>query len=299
MKILITGGTGLLGKSLIETASKGFEIVATHMGSCALKDTKRVKYRVLDIRDEKEHARLYRQFRPNVTIHTAGVGSPDYAERHKEEAWNINISGTKNIIKQCEKFGSALIYVSSNGIYDGDNAPYGEEDEAYPLNYYGQVKLEGERVSRASTVPCAIVRPILLYGWNHQEGRQNIVTYALSRFNSGEEVYAYNDVFVNPIFAPACADAIWKIFKEGKYEKFNIGGKDTVSIYRLLKSAAEVFGFDPNLVIPVHQGFFNELVRRPKDTSLDTGRMRNALGIEPLSVEKGLDLMKKSRKCAI
>ena len=296
MRVLITGGTGLLGKSLIETAKKDCEIIATHMGNCDLKDAVRVKYKVIDVREEKENASLYSEFRPDVTIHTAGVGSPDYAERHKKEAKEINVGGTLNILRNCEKFKSVFIYISSNGIYDGNAAPYCEDDKAHPINYYGQIKLEGEKVSRRSAVSCSIVRPILLYGWNHPGGRQNIVTYALSKLEKNKEVFVYNDVFVNPIFAPACANAIWKIIKKEKYEAFNIAGKDTVSIYRLIKSAAKIFNHDPSLVIPVRQGFFNELVKRPKDTSYDTGKMQDVLGIEPLSVKEGLSFMKKSRK---
>lgn len=298
MKILITGGTGLLGKALVETAKKGCKIVATHLGNCDLKNKTCVKYIVIDVRDEKGGTGLYKEFRPDVTIHTAGVGSPDYAQRHKKEAREINIGGTRNILKNCEKFQSTFMYISSNGIYDGSAAPYCEDDEARPINYYGQIKLEGEKISKRSKVPRSIVRPILLYGWNHPSGRQNIVTYALSRLENSEEVFVYNDVFVNPIFAPACADAIWKIIKEEKYETFNIAGKDTVSIYELVKSAAEVFDLDPSLVVPVRQGFFNELVRRPKDTSYNTGKMQDVLGIAPLSIKEGLSLMKKSRKCS-
>ncbi len=285
-----------MGKSLIETAKKGREILATHLGNCELKDKTCVKYMTLDIRDDKGYAGLYEAFRPDVTIHAAGIGSPDYAEKHKEETRQINIGGTRNILKYCGKFGSALVYISSNGIYDGNKAPYRETDEASPINYYGRIKLEGENISKRSAVPCSIVRPILLYGWHHTGGRHNIVTYALSRLEKKEKAFVYEDVFVNPIFAPACAEAIWKIIEQGRHETFNIAGKDVVSIYGLVRAAAGIFGLDPNLVIPVRQGFFNELVPRPKNTSYDIGKMRDVLGIAPSSVEEGLLLMKKSRK---
>lgn len=296
MKILITGGTGLLGKTLIERAKDNYNIMATHLGHCGLKNTARVTYRIADVRDERQNRSLYEEFRPDVTIHTAGIGSPDYAAAHKEETEEINVGGTRNILKNCENFRSTFIYISSNGIYDGDNAPYREDDEANPVNYYGQIKLECEKISRKSAIPCSIVRPMLLYGWNHPGGRQNIVTYALSKLENGEKIFAYNDVFVNPVFAPTCADVIWKIIEEKRYETFNIAGRDTVSIYELVRKAAKAFNLNTGLVMPIQQGFFKELIGRPKDTSYDTGKMRGILRVTPISIEEGLVLMKKSRK---
>lgn len=194
MKILITGGTGLLGKALIETTNSCYEIVATYLSDYDIEDNYQIKYKKLDIRDEEGYRYLFRDFRPEVVIHTASIGSPDYAEKNKEETWSINVGGTQCILNNCEKFNSRFIYISSNGIYDGENAPYSEEDEAEPINYYGHTKLEGENLAKKAKVPCAIVRPILMYGWNYPYERANILTLSISRLRKGEKIFAY-DVF--------------------------------------------------------------------------------------------------------
>lgn len=298
MKILITGGTGLLGRALIETSDRLYGITATYLDKCPPKDTPAVKYRKLDIRDREGYDRLFREFRPSVVIHTAGVGSPDYAEKHKRESREINVGGTANIVSNCERYGAKFIYISSNGIYDGKNAPYREDDKARPINFYGRIKLEGEKVAKKAGVPHAIVRPILMYGWNNPSSRPNIVTFALSRLRNGENVYVYDDVYVNPLFAHSCAEAIWKIVKDERYDTFNIAGKERTSICGLIRKAAGVFGFDPALVMPVQQGFFNEMAKRPTDTSYHTEKMHAVLGIKPLSVTEGLKLMKKFKKAS-
>ena len=113
MKILVTGGSGLLGKSLIETRDPNFEIVATYVGKYTMKDHAGVKYQKVDIRNYDAHEHLFQKFRPDVTIHTAGIGSPDYAEQHREESWDMNVGGTRNIYSLCEKFNSRLAYISS------------------------------------------------------------------------------------------------------------------------------------------------------------------------------------------
>ena len=161
MRVLITGGTGLLGKALIETIDNtNHKIIATYLCNYNMEDTTRIKYKKLDVRDIDGYSRLFREFKPEVVVHTAGIGSPDYAEKNKEETWAINVGGTQNILNNCERHDSKFIYVSSNGIYDGNKAPYSENDKAEPINYYGKIKVEGERITQESRVINAVIRPI-------------------------------------------------------------------------------------------------------------------------------------------
>lgn len=295
MKVLITGGTGLLGKALIEGAGTDVEIVATYVGDYKMRDDGGSRYRQFDVRDVIGYSDLFKKFEPDVTIHTAGIGSPDYAEVNRDAVLDVNYNGTRNIIQLCEKFGSKFMYISSNGIYDGDNAPYSEEDAAKPVNYYGSVKLMGEEITRRAKVPFAIIRPILMYGWPFPWERGNIVTLAISKLAQGEIFHAYDDVYTNPLFNRGCAEAIWHVVNDDKFGEFNIAGADRINIYGLLVKAAEVFGLNKDAVIPVQQGYFNELARRPRDTSFKTDKMEKVLGLKPIGLEEGLTAMKENR----
>lgn len=296
MRILITGGTGLLGKALIEKCLVPVDIVATYVGNYEISNTDTVRYVNLDVLDESGYAKLFEDFKPEVLIHTASIGSPDYAEKNKDITWKINVSGTKNLVSLCEKFNTKLIFISSNGIYDGNNAPYAENDLANPVNYYGETKLEGEEVIKKFNITYAILRPNLMYGWNHSFERPNIVTLALSKLLKNEKVFAYDDVRTNALFSGSCAEAVWKVIKENKYDTFNIAGNEIVSIYTLLKKTAEIFELDASLIEPVKQGYFNELVSRPKDTSYRTDKMEKILKVKPLSLSDGLKIMRMSKK---
>lgn len=293
MQIFITGGTGLLGKALIENRSNNDEIVATYLGDYTMEGCEGVKYIQLDIRDSEGCIRIFRDFKPEIVIHTASIGSPDYAEKNRIETKDINVKGTQTILSICEQFCTKFIYISSNGIYDGERAPYGEESKAEPINYYGEVKLQAEEVTKQAKTQQAIVRPILMYGWNYPFERSNIVTQAILKLQKGEAMNAYDDVYANPLFNYSCAMAIWYIIKKEKYDVFNIAGSERVSIYQLLRKVAEIFNLDGNLIKPVQQGFFNELVKRPKDTSFKTDKMEKELGLKPLSLDEGLHLMKE------
>lgn len=294
MRVLITGGTGLLGKALTCSRASGVEVLATFVGEYEMQDNDQVKYCKLDIRDRSGYDKLFLDFKPDAVIHAAGIGSPDYAETNREAVTDINVNGTMNILELCEIYGSRLVFISSNGIYDGDNAPYSEEDKAEPVNYYGEVKLKGEEIVKGARIPFAIVRPILMYGWPFSFERANIVTLVISKLNNGEKIHAYEDVYANPLLNVSCAAAIWKIVSENISGVFNISGADRVSIYQLLLRTAEVFDMDKDLISPVRQGFFNELARRPSDTTFKTDKMEKVLGIKPLPLEEGLKIMKET-----
>lgn len=297
-KVLVTGGTGLLGKALVETASENLEIIATYIGDYTPHDLPNVRYKRVDILDSKKHKEMFSAFRPDVVIHAASIGSPDFAEKNKEITWKVNVEGTSNIISLCREFGASFVYISSNGIFDGDNAPYDENSIPQPINYYGMTKLEGEIITRKSGLVHSIVRPILMYGWNHEFERDNIVTLGLSKLRKGENVFAYDDVFVNPLFSGSCARAIWQIINLDRYGVYNIAGADRGSIYDLIKMAAEIFGCDAGLVRPVKQGYFNELVKRPVDTSFNTKKMSAELKCRPLGLREGFLEMKEYEKKA-
>jgi dTDP-4-dehydrorhamnose reductase len=290
--ILITGGTGLLGKALIERAPKGTNIIGTYSKNHQPDVGNYTKFVKADILDAQSYIKLFKEFSPDVVIHAASIGSPDFAEKNKQLTWNVNVQGTKTILELCIKSGAELIFTSSNGIYDGDHAPYGEDDVAKPLNYYGVTKLEAEKLIKSDKIKTAVVRPILMYGWPYPNERSNIVTLAVSKLKNNEQFHAYDDTFCNPVYSRFCADVIWKIIDTGKFDTYNVAGAERASIFGLLTQAAEVFGLDKDLLVPEKQGYFKELVKRPTDTSYKTEKISKKLGMKPLTIKEGLEKMK-------
>ena len=121
---------------------------------------------------------------------------------------------------------------------------------------------------------------------------KNIVTIALSKLSKGEKIFVYDDVYSNSLFVENCAETIWTIIAKKQYDVFNIAGKDKTSIYGLVVAAAKIFELNEDLVVPVRQGYFNELVPRPRDTSYDTDKMKKILNIRPLTLVEGLEKMR-------
>ncbi len=293
-KVLITGVTGLLGKALAET-NPGQSLIGTYLPKTYGVPFYDFPTETLDVRDGEKCLILFEKYRPDVVIHTASVGSVDYCETHKEETWEVNVTGTQNLVHFAEKFGSRFVFISSNAVYDGERAPYRETDPVSPINYYGKLKVEGEKVVLNSPLFKTIIRPILMYGWHHPSGRPNPVTWQLSMMEKGEPVKMVDDIYCNPLYSVNCADAIWAAINKEKQGVFNIAGKNRISRFDFAREVAEVFGFSPSLVEAVPNSYFKEIAPRPKDTSYCVDKMEKELGVRALTSREGLLQMKNSQ----
>ncbi|MCL5276217.1 MAG: SDR family oxidoreductase [Deltaproteobacteria bacterium] len=292
MKILITGGKGLLGNSLLKTADyKTHKIVWTYFRNPPQKSAKNAVY--LDLNNQQNIEEVFDNFKPDWVIHTAGNGSVDWCEKNKEEAYRINVEGTENIIFACKKHKSQIVYISSNAVFDGNNPLYKEDDLATPVNFYGHTKIICEHIVKAFIEDFVIVRPILMYGWDSEGERSNPVTWLIHALEERKTVKIVDDIYINPLYAMDCANGIWRIIEIKKTGTYNFAGKDCMSRYEMAIQTAKAFGLDENLIQPVKNAYFKYIAPRPCNTSYNTGKMEKELGIKPRAFAEGLLFMKK------
>jgi dTDP-4-dehydrorhamnose reductase len=235
---------------------------------------------------------IFEWAKPEVVIHTAGIGSVDYAEQNKEETHRVNVGGTQTIINLCRKKNIRLIYISSNAVFNGNDPLYSEENNVNPINYYGKLKVEAEELVKESKIDWAIVRPILMFGWPYPGERSNHVLFWLNALRSGKPVKVVDNVFSKPLYAQSCAQTIWAIIEQKKNGLYHVAGMDHMSLYEFALLTADVFELDGSLITPVPDSYFPELAPRPRDTSFSTKKMERELGVKPMSVREGLLHMK-------
>jgi len=294
-RVLITGGTGLLGVAIQRSAPKDIQGFSVHFPDRSLPIALPFSVFAADVSDRMQMQSVFEWAKPDVVIHAAAIGSVDFAERNREETKKINVGGTEVVIELCRIFQSRLIYISSNAVFDGRTPFYSETVPVNPINYYGQLKVDAENLVQKSNIPWAIARPILMYGWPYPGERDNPVVWWLRSLENSQPIKVVDNVLSKPLPAWSCADVIWALIQHNRTGIYHVAGRDHISLYQLALLTAEVFGLDASLITPVPDSYFPEIAPRPQDTSFDTTKMETELGVKTVGVRDGLLKMKAER----
>ena len=288
VKILVTGGTGLLGNKIVSLHSKEYTITGTY--NKTKPDFKNAVR--LDIVNKKQF-KIIEKIKPDIIIHTAGLTNVDYCEDHRKEAWKINVEGTKNIIDISKKIGNKIVFISTDYIFDGKNGPYEEEDEPNPINWYGKTKLEGENSLKSSGMEYYIIRTTVLYGWNKYN--LNFVTWAINELKNGRKIRVVTDQYGSPTLADDIAEIILKLIMLNKQGVYNVVGVDLVNRYDFALEIAKIFDLNSELIIPVTSEELNQKAPRPKKGGLKIDKIKKELNVRPIGIMDGLLRMKKQK----
>lgn len=297
-KILITGSNGLLGQKIVYALlkRKNIEIIATSKGENRLTNKYGYKYESLDITNKEEVETIIALHQPQVLINTAAMTNVDACETSKAECWDINVSAVSYLIKECNKFQTHLIHLSTDFIFDGENGPYKEEDQANPLSYYANSKFESEKLLMKSSSKWSIIRTIIIYGVVDNMSRSNIVLWAKDALGKGQKINVVDDQFRSPTLAEDLAEGcILTALKEAR-GIYHISGKETMSILELVYKVADFFNLDKSFVNPIKSNTLNQAAKRPPITGFIIEKAINELGYRPHSFEEGLKIVAEQLK---
>jgi dTDP-4-dehydrorhamnose reductase len=283
--ILVTGASGLLGASLVSLArEQGREVVGLyHRHPVRIEG---VKLLAADLTEQPETNRIFQELRPPSIVHCAAATDVDWCEEHPEEAQRVNVMVPTAIAAITSRSGARLLYISTDSVFDGERGNYAETDTPAPVNVYAKTKLHGEReVLRLN--PTALIARVNLYGWNAQE-KQSLAEWILRQLTLGNLVPGFSDVFFCPVLANDLAGVILALLDANLAGLYHAVGSEPISKYEFARRVALAFGFDPGQVVAARLADARLKAQRPRDTTLNTGKICAALGRPMPSVDAGL-----------
>jgi dTDP-4-dehydrorhamnose reductase len=285
MRVLVTGGSGLLGSKITELLlEKGLKVFSGEYENSTLFGNP-VK---LDVTKRSEVENAFLESQPEVVIHAAALTNVDKCEREKELANKINVEGTLNIVKCAEDYGSELVFVSTDYVFSGEKGNYRETDETNPVNHYGVTKLEAEKIVQDSELDYSIVRPSVIFGAREASVKKNFILWVLDFLKKGNQLKIVNDQIVSPTYNANLSLMIIDLIEKKLGGVYHLAGATQINRYDLALMAGKIFGFETNLIQPVSSSQMNWLAKRPMNSSLSIEKANKYLDIKPLSIRQAL-----------
>lgn len=290
-KLLIIGGSGFLGGHLADMAASVWETVVS-FHTKPVNGTSRFKAVSLDISHKEEVEKVIYSLSPQVIINTAAISDIHRCEAHKDLAWGVNFTGSKNVAEVSENIGARLIHISTDLVFDGIKGNYSEQDSPHPLSNYGQSKLEADNFITSFSSNYSIVRPSLIYG-SSLNSSESSIEKMLHGFQRGEPYRGFTDEYRNPIYVNDLSSIILKLAQSPEFnELFHVCGPERLSRYDFALNVCSTFDLDRSLAIPAISDDYPLSKLRPKDCSMDFSNMKQKLMENILSVRDGLHDMK-------
>ena len=195
MKILITGGKGMLGRTLQRELAE-HELTVADLPEW-------------DITDDVGFSGKAVAAAPDVIIHCAAMTKVDDCEAKRELAFKLNEEGSRNVALAAKACGARLIAISTDYVFSGEPPrepwAWSETDIPRPRTVYGASKFAGEQMIQMILPEAVILRIAWLYGAG---GPSFVHTMAKLGACEGAPLKVVNDQRGNPTSTKAVADVI-------------------------------------------------------------------------------------------
>ena len=195
MKILITGGKGMLGRTLQKELAE-HELVIADLPEW-------------DITDDAAFTTKTLEVSPDLIIHCAAMTKVDECEANRELAFKLNEDGSRNVAMAAKICGARLIAISTDYVFSGEPPrepwAWSETDIPRPRTVYGASKFAGEQMIQMLLPEAVIIRIAWLYGAG---GPSFVHTMAKLGAQEGAPLKVVNDQRGNPTSTKTVADVI-------------------------------------------------------------------------------------------
>ena len=271
VRIMLTGVSGQVGRSIINSCDSNYCIIPMTRND-------------LDLTNENQIVRVVKDVRPDIIINPAAYTDVEMAEEQSDEAYLVNSMAPGVMAREANKLGIPLIHFSTDYVFDGTKIePYKEIDTPNPINVYGKTKLHGEIAIQKQTNLYYIFRT----SWVFSSSGKNFFTTMLKLFKKQKELNVINDQYG----APTSSDLIaYKLFlflntvllqKKSKnlYVIYNLTSSGATNWHNYAKQIYKIYDQKNTVdIFPVSSKNYITKSQRPEMSILDNTKLDDIIG---------------------
>ncbi|MBQ8891811.1 MAG: dTDP-4-dehydrorhamnose reductase [Bacilli bacterium] len=177
----------------------------------------------MDITSKEQVDKVIETYKPDVIFHCAAWTAVDKAEDEslKDKVYDVNVTGTKNIVDASLKVGAKVVYMSTDYVFDGTkDGLYTEDDKPNPKSYYGETKCLGEDEVRRNPKHF-ITRISWVFGINGNNFIKTMLKLSLTH----DSLNVVNDQVGSPTYTVDLARLLVEMAETEKYGTYNVNNE--------------------------------------------------------------------------
>lgn len=257
VRTLVTGGAGLLGHALAVSAPDDVLVEVTQRRSLA----SGARAHTIDLAEPGAFELLVLDRQPDLVIHTAyGTADPE----------RDIVAATSEVASACAVAGVGLVHLSSDMVFDGDHAPYGEDATLSPVTEYGLSKARAEAKVFSAVNDAAVVRTSLI---TSLEPLDRVTAWVIGALKIRRPITLFHDEVRSAVRLDDLARQVWEVAGLARGERagvWHLGGAEALSRYDLGMLIAAHAGLDASTISSGTVRDHPE--RRPADLTLASSR---------------------------
>lgn len=268
MRVLITGGNGMLGRAFAKIIPRSIESHVYAPGKAEL-----------DVRDQNKMLAASDYAKDGWVIHCAALVNVEGCAMHPETARETIVDGTKNAIQLARKANARFLYPQSFLVHNGQQNPIAEDTKPAPLSFYGELKYSGQQLVEELCDSPLIVTMAGFFGGEEADknfvGR--IIPPMFEAMERGEKDFEIGDRIWQPTWTDDLAYNSLQLMQKRCSGQYQMASHGEASFADLAQEIVLALGWGENLVIKKIGSSAmaaKELGRRPDRAVLSCSRLK-------------------------
>lgn len=284
-RVLITGCGGMLGEATYSVFSRHYRsVLATDI------DLNESWLSMLDVRDLKACEAIFAEYKPNIVLHLAAHTDLEYCEKNHEDSWLTNALAPENIGLLCNQYNATMVYISTAGIFGGEQEFYTDFDTPNPLSHYAKSKYYGEQFVLTRVPKSFVFRAGWMMGGGYRKDKKFINKLFRQIQGGATELNVVEDKLGTPTYTYDFANNICRVLDSNYYGLYNQVCGGSCSRYDVAKEMLQLLHLEEKIKINiVDSDFFKSEYFAPRPYSEKLINLKLQM--------RGLDGMRDWRIC--
>ena len=286
-KILIAGGSGLLGVNSSKYLSNKYKIYSLYSSTKYFFENKNIETIQSDLTNFQLTNDIISFINPDIILNFSGLTSVEKCQKFPALASELNIKVANHLSIISQKLNMYYVQMSTDHLFNQLNIFFDESNTTDPINIYSKTKVEAERISLFNNPKSLIIRSN--FYCSSIDSKISFIDKIIEDTKNNNQLKLFDDVTFTPVSFNLMLDYIVDLYNLNAYGIFNISSNEKISKYEF---GLKVLNYHRMDVTNVKKISINDLklVKRPLNMALSNNKLKTFLKIQTPSIDDQLNL---------